>query len=208
MSDGISKRKIRVIENFVSKSSQPEILPINDEPFEILCIANFHWYKNHEGLLRAVATIPNHENRFRITFVGDGPLFGDIQQLALELRISSEFKGFIVNPSSEIPFFQALILVSHVEGSSNALLEGLICGIPALVSNVGAAQELLSQGAPLTLCDSHDISSIAQGLIQLRDNYNSLSTEAREFSKFLSEVLSEEAVFKKWEEVIKKVTSS
>ena len=100
------------------------------------------------------------------------------------------------------------MLVSHVEGSSNALLEGLVCGIPALVSKVGATQELMSQGAPLILCDSHDVSSIANGLIQLKANYEVLNAEAREFSKFLSEALSEDAIFKKWQEAIRRVTSS
>lgn len=208
INDGIKEGKIRVIENFVANNNLSEVQTTKEEPLEILCIANFHWYKNHDGLLRAVATIPNHEKRFRITFVGDGPLLGDIQQLASELEVSCEFRGFIDNPSSEIPFFQAIILVSHVEGSSNALLEGLICGIPAVVSEVGSAQELLSQGAPLILCDSYDFTSIANALIQLIDNYETLRIEARDFSKILSQHLSEDAVFKKWQEAIRVVTSS
>jgi glycosyltransferase involved in cell wall biosynthesis len=208
INDGLSKRKIRVIENFVTKNNPSEVQTIKDEPLDILCIANFHWYKNHDGLIRAIATIPNHEKRFCITFVGDGPLLGDIRQLASKLKVNSKFRGYLDNPSSEIPFFQAVILVSHFEGSSNALLEGLICGIPALVSKVGAVQELLSQGAPLILCDSYDVSSIANGLIQLRDNYESLKIEARDFSKILGETLNEDAIFRKWQEAIKNVTSS
>jgi len=207
ISDGISKRKIRVIENFVAKNDSSSFLPTKTNPLEVLCIANFHWYKNHESLIQAISTIPNHEKNFRFTFIGDGPLLGSIQQLAFDLKVSSVFRGFVDNPSSEIPAFHALVLVSHVEGSSNALLEGLICGIPALVSKVGAVQELMSQGAPLILCDSDDVSSIANGLIQLKANYEVLSTEAREFSKLLSEALSEDAIFKKWQEAIRRVTS-
>lgn len=206
--DGINKRKISVIENFVDKNDLSKIQNSKDEPLEILCIANFHWYKNHEGLLRAIATIPNHEKRFRITFVGDGPLLNDIQNLASELKVSCDFRGFVDNPSSKIPLFQAMILVSHVEGSSNALLEGLICGIPAVVSRVGAVEDLLLQGAPLILCDSYDVFSIANGLIQLTDNYETLRDDARDFSKILSENLSQDKIFKKWQEVIKMVTFS
>ncbi len=208
INDGLSKRKVIVIENFVANHNLSEVQTTKDEPLEILCLANFHWYKNHAGLVRAVATIPNHEKRFRLTFVGDGPLLGDVRQLASELKVTSEFRGFLDNPSSEIPFFHALILVSHFEGSSNALLEGLICGIPAVVSKVGAAQDLLFQGAPLILCDSYDVSSIANGLIRLRDNYKVLKTEAIDFSKILSEALSEDTVLKKWQDAIRNVTSS
>jgi glycosyltransferase involved in cell wall biosynthesis len=206
--DGVSKRKIIVIENFVSKNNLSEVQTTKVEPLEILCIANFHWYKNHEGLIRAVATIPNHEKRFCITFVGDGPLLDVIRQLTSELRVTSIFRGFLDNPSAEIPSFQALILVSHFEGSSNALLEGLVCGIPAVVSDVGSAQELLSQGAPLILCDSYDTSSIANAIIQLSENYEALRREAGDFSTILSESLSEDTVLKKWQEAIRKVTSS
>ena len=208
INDGINKGKISVIENFVDKNNLSKVQNIIEEPLEILCIANFHWYKNHEGLLRAIATIPNHKKRFRITFVGDGPLLNEIQYLASELEVSCDFSGFVDNPSSKIPLFQAIILVSHVEGSSNALLEGLICGIPAVVSRVGAAEELLSQGAPLILCDSYDVFSIANGLIQLTDNYDTLRDDARDFSKILSENLSQDRIFKKWQEAIRIVTSS
>lgn len=207
INDGISIRKIRVIENFVAKNDSSTFLPIKVEPLEVLCIANFHWYKNHESLIRAISTIPNHEKCFRFTFIGDGPLLGSIKQLASDLKVSSEFIGFMDNPTAKIPAFHALVLVSHVEGSSNALLEGLVCGLPALVSKVGATQQLKSQGAPLILCDSHEVTSIANGLIQLKENYEFLSAEAREFSKLLGETLSEDAIFKKWEEAIKTVTS-
>lgn len=208
ISGGIGKRKIMVIENFVAKNDLSSFLPTKVQPLEVLCIANFHWYKNHESLIRAISTIPNHEKNFRFTFIGDGPLLGSIQQLACDLKVSSEFRGFIDNPTSEIPAFHAMVLVSHVEGSSNALLEGLVSGIPALVSKVGATQELMSQGAPLILCDSHDVPSIANGLIQLNANYEVLNAEAREFSKFLSEALSEDVIFKKWQEAIGRVTSA
>jgi glycosyltransferase involved in cell wall biosynthesis len=208
INDGIKEGKIRVIENFVAQNNLSEVRTNDKEPLEILCIANFHWYKNHEGLLRAVATIPNHEKKFHITFVGDGPLLDEVRQLVSELKISCEFRGFMDDPSSVIPLFHAIILASHVEGSSNALLEGLICGIPAVVSKVGAAQELLSQGAPLILCDSYDVTSIASALIQLRNNYETLRTDARDFSKILIQNLSEDTVFKKWQDVIRVVTSS
>jgi len=207
INDGIGKRKIRIIENFVTSKDFHNVELTKTEALDVLCIANFHWYKNHESLIRAVSTIPNHEKCFRFTFIGDGPLLGSMQQLACDLKVSAEFRGFVSDPSSEISAFQALVLVSHVEGSSNALLEGLICGIPALVSKVGAAQELMSQGAPLILCDSHDVSSIANGLIQLKANYEILNAEAKEFSKSLSVALSEDAIFKKWQEAIRLVTS-
>jgi glycosyltransferase involved in cell wall biosynthesis len=206
--DGISKRKIKIIGNFVTKGQLSNVPLTSGVPLEILCIANFHWYKNHEGLLRAITLIPNHENYFHITFVGDGPLFEEIKQLAFELKVSACFRGFVENPSSQIQFFQALILVSHIEGSSNALLEGLVSGVPALVSKAGAAEELFSQGAPIVLCESNDVQSIADGLIELRDNYSILQSQARNFAEVIGATLSEETVLSQWQQAIHDVTSS
>jgi glycosyltransferase involved in cell wall biosynthesis len=205
--DGINKRKIKVIGNYVTKHRVSEIEYIQDEPLKIICIANFHWYKNHEGLLRAISIIPNHDKYFHFTFVGDGPLLNEIQRLAVDLRIAAEFKGFVENPSSEIHLFHAMALVSHVEGSSNALLEGLISGIPTLASMVGAAEELKAQGAALVLCDSSDTKSIANGLTQIKFNYESLRIQAKEFSQIISQTMNEEAILEQWEEAIQGVTS-
>ena len=151
--------------------------------------------------------IPNHDKYFHFTFVGEGPLFEEIQRLALDLRIAAEFKGFVENPSLEIHLFHAMALVSHVEGSSNALLEGLISGIPTLASMVGAAEELKAQGAALVLCDSSDTKSIANGLTQIKFNYESLRIQAKEFSQIISQTMNEEAILEQWEEAIQSVTS-
>jgi L-malate glycosyltransferase len=206
--DGLRDRKIRVIGNYITQSKLSEISFTKEKPLRILCIANFHWYKNHEGLLRAVSSIPGHDQTFNFTFVGDGPLLEDMQMLAAELNISAEFKGFVDNPASEIHLYHAITLVSHIEGSSNALLEGLATGVPALVSRVGASQELFSQGAPIVLCNANDIQSIADGLIQLRDNYKILQNQARNFAEVIGQTLSEESVLRQWQQAIHDVTSS
>lgn len=206
--DGIKSSKIRIISNYISKHRASETEPHSDEPLKIVCIANFHWYKNHEGLLRAISLIPDHEKYFHFTFIGDGPLRVEIQRLASDLNIAADFKGFVENPSSEIHLFDAMTLISHVEGSSNALLEGLASGIPALVSLVGAAEDLNAQGAPLVLCNPSDFNSIANGLTQLRSNYESLRCQARDYSEIISRTMNEESILKQWDEVIQSVISS
>jgi glycosyltransferase involved in cell wall biosynthesis len=205
--DGINRRKVKVIGNYITKHRVSEIEFIQEKPLKIICIANFHWYKNHEGLLRAISIIPNHDKYFHFTFVGDGPLLEETQRLALDLRVAAEFKGFVENPSLEIHLFHAMALVSHVEGSSNALLEGLVAGIPTLASMVGAAEELKAQGAALVLCNSSDTKSIANGLTQIKFNYESLRIQAKEFSMIISQTMNEEAILEQWEEAILSVTS-
>jgi glycosyltransferase involved in cell wall biosynthesis len=206
--DGLGDRKLRVIGNYITRNELSEISFTEDKALKLVCIANFHWYKNHEGLLRAVSSIEGHEHRFHFTFIGDGPLLKDMQNLASALKISAEFKGFVNNPSFDIHNYHAMVLVSHVEGSSNALLEGLAAGVPALVSYVGAVQELIEQGAPLVVCDSADVDSIATGLLSLTNEYHALRCEARYFASIVLETLSEDSVLKQWQDVIEEVTSS
>lgn len=205
--DGLAESKIQIVPNFVTK---PDFLTQKRSqrgPLKVVCIANMHWYKNHKNLLVAISKIVNQMETVQLTLIGNGPLFKEVVMLSTELGVPVMFEGFVSNPANKLYDFDAAILVSYFEGSSNAVLEALVAGIPVISSNTGSVSELISSGAPIILCDPDSPESIATAINSLKENYEDYLKKAQDYSDFLEIELGEDSVFKLWSALILNVTS-
>jgi len=205
--DGLVESKIQIVPNFIKK---PEFflrkIPQHG-PLKMVCIANMHWYKNHKNLLVGISKVVNQEDIVQLTLIGNGPLFKEIVMLSYELGVPVMFEGFVSNSATKLRDFDAAILVSYFEGSSNAVLEALVVGLPVISSNTGSVSELISSGAPIIVCDPDSPESIAIAIANLKENYEDYSKKAQHYSDFLKFEFSEDSVFKLWNTLILDVTS-
>lgn len=82
---------------------------------------------------RVVAMLPG----WRLAIVGGGPLAGELQALAAKLDIadSVDFIGQVSDPFPLLRGAELFVLTSRFEGTPNALLEAMACGLPAIVSD-------------------------------------------------------------------------
>ena len=106
------------------------------------------------------------------------------------------------NPRGILKNYDAFILASSFEGSSNAICEALAEGLPVISSETGNAKELKGFGAPILLCNSESVDSIKYALLELHRNYRELGQNARVFSAVIQDLYSEEKVFSKWDSLI------
>lgn len=207
--DGISRRKFAVIPNFLDNSHPQKVFPAKqNRPLKLVYIGNFIWYKNQEKFIRGLASIEENRHRFHITFIGDGPLREQLEELASIVKIDAEFLGSVRNPSALMKEFDALILTSLYEGSSNALLEALSCGMPALTGDLLSTRELLNQGAPIVLCDAEDISAIRNSLIRLENDFANLVSISTDFARQLLDKHDSTRIITLWEEKIQFLSSN
>lgn len=106
--------------------------------------------KNGDVLLRAFAAarraLPDQDPL--LVFAGDGPERGRLEALSasLELEGAVEFLGFRDAIERELQAADLLVLASRVEGLPNALLEGMACGLPAVVTRIGGSLEAAVEG--------------------------------------------------------------
>ena len=103
--------------------------------------------KNPECLVAALATL-DREERPWIALAGDGPLREPIEQLAVEHGVAADMR-FLGVRNDSVKLMQAadfLVLPSHFEGLSNALLEAMSAGCPTIASAVGGTPELVEDG--------------------------------------------------------------
>lgn len=72
---------------------------------------------------------------------------------------------------------------SYTDGMSNAVLEAMACGLPAVASYSGATGELITSGSQGILFGAGDLRALERALIQLRDDKSlgrALGSAARE----------------------------
>jgi glycosyltransferase involved in cell wall biosynthesis len=95
---------------------------------------------------------------------------------------------YLLGEKSDVrPYLQSsdiFILPSKREGLSNALLEALACGLPAVATDVGGNRELIDDGVNGLLIPLNDSGRMAAAVNQLLDNSparKQMSLKAREF---------------------------
>lgn len=200
--DGVKQEKIVNISNFIDKSNTAKQVKNQQEILKIVCVANMHWYKNHANLLRAFSRISDVNNFFELSLIGSGALLEENMSLSRQLNLNVNFLTSESKPRDILRHYNAFILVSNFEGSSNAMYEALAEGLPVISSDTGNSRELKDVGAPILLCDSESIDSIKNALLELLENYQKLESEAKYFSSIIQDMYSEERIFAKWDSLI------
>jgi len=96
-----------------------------------------------EAMPRILATIPNAH----LDFVGTGNLEAQLRDRIQEIGLTESVSVHGPVPHDELPDWlrkaSVFTLPSHAEGMSNALLEGIACGLPIVVTDTGGTSELL-----------------------------------------------------------------
>ena len=119
--------------------------------------------KNLPLLLRAFveARIPNS----KIVLVGDGPerpvLEQSVQDQGLAHRVI--FTGRVPDPLTVLAALDVFVLSSCTEQTSNALLEAMACGLPAIATDVGDSSEVLGDSGPPVIVPSEDVQAYSEG---------------------------------------------
>lgn len=125
----------------------PEHRP-SPPPFRFLFVGRLQWQKNVPWLLEQFAALAKESDLppWELHMVGDGPqrsaLQTQIGQIGLSAR--AHWHGWTGRDELRALYHSSHLLVNAAkyEGTSNALLEALSCGVPALVSDSAAAREL------------------------------------------------------------------
>lgn len=188
---GIVEKKIAVIPNALPTEAfacAPPALPRSPGMMRVGMIARMnHKVKNHAGLLRVAARLAAKCPRVEYILAGDGPSRGDLELMAERLGLGNSVR--FLGECRDIPALLASvdisILPSLSESLSNAILESMAAGKPAIAYRVGGNPELIQNGHTGLLVPLNDEEGLAHALETLLSNpqmREAMGHNAREFA--------------------------
>jgi glycosyltransferase involved in cell wall biosynthesis len=177
-----SERKVCLIHNGIPLGSDisprereeaRRLFQIPDGAIVITLVANFHAYKGHADMLEALVLIKHKlPQPWRLLLPGRdagtrGAVLADIE--ALGLAPNTVLLG--AWPGSRQPYAATDIglLVSHTEGFSNSLIEGMAAGLPMIATRVGGNIDAVDHDENGFLVDAHAPDELAAAILKLAE---------------------------------------
>ncbi len=135
----------------------------------VLTVGRLSHEKGQADLIRAFSTL---KARARLVVVGDGPDRSALERLvrASGLQRSVIFAGMTANVASFYALADVFVLPSLSEGSPNALLEAMACGLPTVATHVGGVPEIAVDGTTALLVPPSDPNALSRAVSRLLDD--------------------------------------
>ena len=176
--DGFRKARIEVIENGVDLSRYRQVrdqgalkarLGLVADRRHIVTVARFHPVKDHRTLLQAFSHVAAAIRDVDLLLVGDGPLRGELEQLARSLGLADRirFLGVRDDVADILAVADVFALTSVSEAASITLLEAMASKVPVVVTEVGGNPEIVRHGIDGLLAPRGDASAIAAAIVTL-----------------------------------------
>jgi glycosyltransferase involved in cell wall biosynthesis len=127
----------------------PPPWPASSDLVKFACVGRLEPVaKGQDLLLRVLASEPWRSRKFSVSFFGRGDCEAGVRRLAARLGITDKlhFAGHVDDINSLWAGHHALVLPSRFEGLPLVLVEAMLCGRPAIVTDVAGNAELLTDG--------------------------------------------------------------
>lgn len=151
----------------------------SDAPFTFCVLGTVYDVKNPEAVIRAVKELLDRGAReFRVEWYGRLGLDADTEhrrdtnsalRLAAELNVETNirFHGQTKDVERVLQTSDALLHASVQEGFPNAVVEGMACGLPIVVSRVSDLPLVVHEARNGFVFDERDVSAIADAMEQM-----------------------------------------
>lgn len=201
-----SKEKLITIHNALvdinEKCMQQHVFLHLNNRVRLVMVARFDEQKDQRLLLKALSQLRKENIRFDCTFVGDGPLLGNVSGSAeaIELVDDVQFLGARLDVDLILSKQDVFVLTSNWEGFPISILEAMRQGLPVVASDVGGVSEAVIDGQTGFLVQRGDVDLLASRLRELNNNIElqkNMGTKGREIyeekftlDKMVSKVLT------------------
>lgn len=141
-------------------------------PLRLACVARLDpGTKGQDLILQALASELWRNRDYELHFYGSGQQQRALEHLANKLNLTLVyFAGFTKHIETIWQQNHALILPSRYDELAIALVEAMLCGRPALVTDVGDHAKVVSEGATGFIAATASVEAVAQALERLWEN--------------------------------------
>jgi glycosyltransferase involved in cell wall biosynthesis len=139
---------------------------------DLILVARLSAVKRGDLFLRAVALAAAAHPEVSALIVGSGPLSAELERLAADLGLAGRvsFVGHQLDVEAWLRRARVFVLTSDSEGLSLALMEAMMCGLPAVVSDVGDLPELVEEGVNGFLVRERTPEAFADAILRLLED--------------------------------------
>ena len=131
----VAESKLAYVPNPIAVEASNAIVEYQGPTF--ICIGRLAYQKGFDTLLKAAKRAFDVLPTWRVAILGAGPLQRELASLADTLGISGrvDWIGHVSDPFPYLKAAEFFVSTSRFEGSPNALVEAMSCGLPAIVTD-------------------------------------------------------------------------
>lgn len=171
----------------------------DDNRFNLVMIARFSPPKNQQAVIKAFNKLCEEGLKIHLTFVGDGPNFMLVKQLANQLNLSKniEFLGTRTDIEEILSKQDIFLLISNWEGFPISVLEAMRSGLPVIASDVGGVRESVIDGVNGFLIPREDIDYLVEKIKYFYFNQSQITFMGLQGKKKFEECFTTSVMMKK-----------
>lgn len=166
---GVPPERVVVVPNCVDTERFRPVEARPEGPPRIVSVSRLVDDKDPLNMVEAFALVRREIPEARLTLVGDGPLRPRVEARLAALGLAHAVE--IVTGCGEVRPHLAradvFALASRREGSPNAILEAMACGLPVVASRTGGIPDVVDHGRTGLLTTPEDPADLARALIRL-----------------------------------------
>ena len=163
-----------------------------EHPVRFLCSGSLSFRKGIDLVAEAVRRLAEAKIAFTITFMGDGPLLSDVEDLRNDFPDQVSIAGFkeIAEVAGVLAQHDVLVTPSRYDGWGMVVPEALAAGMPVVATNaMGAASEMVDTGVNGHLSEALSSDALFRAMLALAKNPGAIfamGLEARRTAKQIS----------------------
>lgn len=156
--------------------------------YDLILIGRLSKVKRVDIFLRAIEIASKQIENISAVIVGDGPDYEKLNKLSSDLGLDQQvnFVGWQSNVAQWLQQSKVFVLTSESEGLSQALIQAMMVGLPAVVTNIGDLSDLVVNNNNGYLIDNLDPKNFAEVFVEIINNnstYNTYSDNAYSATK-------------------------
>jgi len=205
--NGVDVKHFSVASVATTKSTAKLSFGFSANDFVVGMVAQFRPEKAYKDLIRAGYELMQSGCPLKLLLVGCGPEEQKIRELVADLKMEGKvfFSGQLDDVRTALIAMDVFALTSTaVETFSNAALEAMSMGLPAVLSNIGGAEEMVEHGVNGYVYTPGNTEELALCIKKLTDEVTLeiLSISAR---KIVVEKFSAKIMAHRYDDIIEKV---
>ena len=157
---------------FASSQCTRRVLGLPEDGPLVGCVARLVPIKGVRHLLDAVPLVRAAVPQATVVFVGDGPLRGELERRAAELRLDGAvaFLGLRRDVANLVALCDVVVLPSLNEGMGRAAVEAFAAGRPVVGSRISGIQDVIDDGQTGLLVPPANPEALALAIIRCLTN--------------------------------------